>query len=67
MVDIHTTGPRESPFDHNSIKDGPIKSSLYQNRINNTTNIEIEIEIEIVFIILKSTQNFSKRESRYRT
>ena len=29
--------------------------------------IEIEIEIEIVFIILKSTQNFSKRESRYRT
>ena len=27
----------------------------------------IEIEIEIVFIILKSTQNFSKRESRYRT
>ena len=31
------------------------------------TNIEIEIEIEIVFIILKSTQNFSKRESRYRT
>ena len=39
MVDIHTTGPRESPFDHNSIKDGPMKSSLYQNRINNTTNI----------------------------
>ena len=27
----------------------------------------IEIEIEIVFIILESTQNFSKRESRYRT
>ena len=27
----------------------------------------IEIEIEIVFIILESMQNFSKRESRYRT
>ena len=29
--------------------------------------IYIEIEIEIVFIILESMQNFSKRESRYRT
>ena len=27
----------------------------------------IEIEIEILFIILKSMQSFSKRESRYRT
>ena len=27
------------------------------------TNIEIEIEIEIVFIILKSTQSFSKRKA----